>query len=511
MAKTSLKLILLLITVPFISFAQELEFTDEAENLGPNVNTKYSEVGPIISPDGKTLYLCRKDHPQNKGGGEDDIWFSTLNTDGTWSVAVNMGSPLNNERNNFIESISPDGNTILLGNIYNYFDGSMGPGCSMSHRSRGGWAFPKPQKIEKYENRNDYVSYYLSSDGKVLLMSIEIKKGFGDRDIYVSFRTGNNAWSRPINLGPSINTKESDGTMFLAADGVTLYFSTSGHGGLGSSDIWMTKRLDDTWTNWSKLVNMGPKINSSGWDSYFTIPASGEYAYFVSSRSGEGEEDVFRIKLPTAAKPDPVVLISGRVLNAKTNEPVKADIFYETLPNGTEAGLARSEPDKGEYKIVLPYGKKYGFRAKAKGFYAVNEFIDASDLKEYKEISRNLYLAPIEKDQVIRLNNIFFEFGKSVLKSESFPELDRVVKLLNDNPTIEIELSGHTDNVGSDDANLTLSQNRAEAVVDYLTGKGIKKGRIIAKGYGESASVSTNDTEEGRQLNRRVEFKILKS
>ncbi len=502
------------IIVLFSSFpahAQELEFTDDPENLGHNVNTKYSDLSPIISPDGKTLYFDRKNYPQNTGGvdDEDEIWFSTLNTDGTWSVGKNIGSPLNNKGHNFIKSISPDGNAILLGNVYNYFDGSMSQGCSMSYRSRGGWTYPKKQNIEKYENRNDYVGYYLSNDGKVLFMSIEMKKGFGERDIYVSFKEGENEWSRPLNMGASINTGKDDSAPFLAADGVTFYFSTSGHGGYGSNDIWMTKRLDDTWTNWSELVNMGPKINSSDWDSYFTIPASGEYAYFVSSKSGEGEEDIFRIKLPTEAKPDPVVLIYGQVLNAKTKEPVKADIRYEYLPEGKEAGIARSEPVKGEYKIVLPYGYIYGFRAISQGFYAVSENIDVSDLKEYKEIKKDLYLAPIEKDQVVRLNNIFFEFGKSVLKKESFPELDRVVKLMEENPSVEIELSGHTDNVGSDDANLKLSQERAQSVVNYLSKKGVKSKRLIAKGYGETMPVATNDTDEGRQLNRRVEFKIL--
>ena len=178
----------------------------------------------------------------------------------------------------------------------------------------------------------------------------------------------------------------------------------------------MTKRLDDSWTKWAPLVNMGPKLNSPGWDSYFTIPASGDYAYFVSSRSGEGQEDIFRIKLPELAKPDPVALISGQVLNSKTNAPISARITYESLPEGKELGVARSEPVNGDYKIVLPFGKKYGFSAKAKGYYAVSEFVDLTGMKEYGELNKNLYLAPIEVNQIVRLNNIFFESGKSVLK-----------------------------------------------------------------------------------------------
>ncbi len=492
-------------------YAQELEFTDEPENLGPQINSPYSDINPIISPDGKTLYFDRKNHPGNTAGVSDgdDIWYAVLQSDGSWSQAVNMGSPLNNKGNNFMQAIAPDGNTILLANVYNYFDGSMSQGVSVSYRSKGGWTFPKKQVIDKYENKSDYVSYYLSNDGKSMLMSIEKKKGFGGRDIWVSFREKDHEWSRPKNLGAQINSAKDDGAPFLAADGVTLYYSTAGKGGFGSNDIFKSKRLDDSWENWSAPVNMGPKINSKDWDSYFTIPASGEYAYFVSGQSGHGKEDIFRIKLPVAAKPDPVVLISGKVLDAKSGKPVSTAIVYEFLPGGAQAGIARSEPEKGHYKIVLPYGKEYAFRAKKDGYYAVNDYMDLTNIATYREITKDLYLAPIEKGQVVRLNNVFFEFGKATLKEASFPELDRVARLMNENTDMNIELAGHTDNVGAEDKNLSLSQARAQAVVQYLIDKGVSKKRLVAKGYGENKPVATNDTDEGRALNRRVEFAIL--
>ena len=510
-------ILVLVITSSFAQVNMELQFDAEAENLGPNVNTTHSEVHPMVAPDGKVIYFNRKNHPQNIGGveDEDEIWFSELQEDGTWSVAKPFPAPLNNKDNNSIHSITPDGNTILLMNVYNYFDGSMSNGTSMAYRSRGGWTFPKKQNIEKYENRSDYVSYFLTNDGKAIIMSIEMKKkNIGERDLYVCFKTGENEWSAPKNLGPVVNTAEDEGSPFLAADGVTLYYSTAGHeGGYGNNDIWKVKRLDDTWQNWSKPVNMGSKINTDDWDSYFTIPASGEYAYFVSHKNSIGESDIFRIKLPTEAKPDPVVLISGNVYDSKTKEPIMTNIAYELLPEGKEVGIARSEPEKGAYKIVLPSGKNYGFSAKADGYYAISDNIDVTELKEYQEIKRDLYLTPISKmkvGEIVRLNNIFFEFGKATLKEESYPELKKVVILLNDNANMQIEISGHTDNVGSDDANLKLSQDRAQSVVDYLIENGIKKNRLVAKGYGETQPVATNDTDEGRALNRRVEFKILK-
>ena len=497
--------------MPLFSSAQGLEFSDDPENLGPNINSRYTEVSPIISPDGKTLYMNRMYHPDNTGGTDDsgEIWFSTLNEEGTWSKAKNIGSPLNHANSNFIKSIPPDGNALFLANTYNR-DGSPGAGCSMSYRTRDGWTFPKKQNIDGYENRSNFVSFFLANDGNFLFMAIQMKDGHGKRDIFVSRRMSENNWSKPVNLGATINTSVDDSSPFLAADGETFYFSSAGHGGYGSTDVWMTKRLDDTWTKWAPLVNMGDKINSPDWDSYFTIPASGEYAYFVSGRSGEGAEDIFRIKLPAGAKPKPVVLVSGSVLNSKTNKPVEAEITYESLPEGKELGIARSEPKKGEYKIVLPLGKKYGFRAKAKGYYAINEYLDLTEIEEYGEIVKNLYLAPIELNQVIRLNNVFFEYAKSVLMSSSFPELDRVVKLLEDNPTMKIELSGHTDNDGSDEFNLELSQDRAKSVVRYLVSKGQNPRRFTAEGYGETRPVASNDTDQGKQLNRRVEFKILK-
>ncbi|MFA5403843.1 MAG: OmpA family protein [Ignavibacteria bacterium] len=209
-------------------------------------------------------------------------------------------------------------------------------------------------------------------------------------------------------------------------------------------------------------------------------------------------------------KPNPVVLIYGRVLNAKTNEPIEAEIKYENLSSGLEAGIANSNPNDGSYKIILPYGNNYGYSAKANGYYSVSENINLKKFSDYKEIEKNLYLAPIEIGEVVRLNNIFFDFNKYELKPESFPELDRIVKFLTDYPILEIELSGHTDNLGSHDYNQKLSENRANAVAEYLFTKGISRNRIMVIGYGETLPIDTNDTDEGRQKNRRVEFKILK-
>ncbi len=495
-----------------INDVPNLEWPSEAENLGENINTIYDELSPKISPDGKTLYFVRKFHPNNIGGynDEDDIWFSTQLKSGVWANAENIGSPLNTKFSNFVQSITPDGNTLLLGNVYNE-DGTDAPGVSMTHRKRRGWSFPEKQDIDEYYNLNKYANYYLSNDGKVLLMAIERKDSYGELDLYVSFRKKENKWTKPQNLGTAINTTVNDYSPFLAADGVTMFFSTAGHSGYGKEDIFITRRLDDTWKKWSEPQNLGPVVNSAESDSKYNIPASGEYAYFSSTNKSLGKNDIFRIKLPKTIKPKPVVLISGKVLNQKTNQPVEAKIIYELLPEGKEMGIARSDPTTGEYKIILPAGKNYGFLAIAPDFYSITENIDISDITEYTEITeKNLKLAPVEVGMEVRLNNIFFEFAKATLKEESFPELKRVVMFMTDNPKVEIELAGHTDNVGSDQFNLVLSKDRAQAVADYLIENYIDTKRLIVKGYGESQPIAFNTTDEGRQRNRRVMFIIMK-
>jgi outer membrane protein OmpA-like peptidoglycan-associated protein len=271
----------------------------------------------------------------------------------------------------------------------------------------------------------------------------------------------------------------------------------------------MSRRLDDTWQKWSEPVNLGPEINTNDWDAYYSVAASGDVAYMVSSAGGFGNSDIVRITLKEEVRPNPVALVSGKVLDQKTGKPVEATITYYSLADNIEAGTARSNAT-GDYSIVLPYGKAYGFRAQAGGYYAVSENLDLTGLKSYQEIKRDLFLVPIEIGQVVRLNNIFFESGKATLKPESFEELDRVVKLLTDNPTMEIDLAGHTDNVGTDEANQQLSDDRSKAVYDYLTSKGILASRLSTKGYGETKPIDTNDTEDGRSKNRRVEFTIRK-
>jgi OmpA-OmpF porin, OOP family len=291
---------------------------------------------------------------------------------------------------------------------------------------------------------------------------------------------------------------------------MTLYFSTNGRPGYGSNDIFLSRRLDDSWKSWSEPQNLGPEINSDDWDAYFSLPASGEYAYLCSWQNALGQSDIFRIKLPDAVKPLPVFLVSGQTFNAKTKEPIEAVIRYEELPEGKDVGSAASAPTTGAYAISLSRGKQYGFRAERTGFFPVSDNLDARKLDKYSEVKKDLYLVPIEIGEVIRINNVFFDFAKADLREESFSDLNRVASFLHANPSVEIELAGHTDNVGSDEANVKLSQDRIASVKAYLVSQKIGSSRLGSKGFGEAQPIASNDTEEDRQLNRRVEFKIIK-
>jgi outer membrane protein OmpA-like peptidoglycan-associated protein len=497
---------------PPINVVPNMPVKIEKVNLGPTINSTYPDYMPVIAPDGRTLYFSVRYNPDNAGGKEDadEIWLATAATDSTWHQRRRADAPLNNAGPNWVISVTPDNNTLLIANQYNA-DGTLkSSGLSLAHRKASGWSVPEDVVIKNLTNNSGWYQFCLSADRKALLMSVVGGQTYGLHDLYVSFLQSDGTWSEQMNLGRSINTMGEEATPFLAADGVTLFFASNGRSGIGEGDIYVTRRLDDSWTRWSEPQNLGPAINTVGNDGFFTVPASGRYAYMVSSHNSLGGDDILRLRLPEAIRPNPVVLISGSVIDSKTRKPIGADITYRDLASDQEVGVASSNPADGSYKIVLPAGRSYSFMADEQGYYAVSDNLDVRELKEYREIKRDLYLTPVEVGATIRLNNLFFDFAKADLREESFPELNRATKFLRDNPGIAIEVAGHTDNVGSDEANRKLSDDRARAVMTYLVEQGVQPERIVSKGYGESKPVAANTTEEGRQLNRRVDFTIVR-
>ena len=504
------------IDLPFeakINLAKDIPKEIIKENLGKGINSKTGEVAPVITPDGKTLYFTRLGHDLNKGKNKaQDVWFSKVQTDGTWGESENINEPINTAENNAVTTISADGKSIYVLNIY-MPDGTLRQGLSVSKRNKLGWELPKEVKISDYYNREKVVEFSLAPNGKVLVMSCERMDSFGSRDLYVSFLT-NELWSKPLNMGVNINTAEDEGSPFIAADSKTLYFSTAGFPGYGKNDIFLTKRLDSTWTNWSEPENIGDLINTSKWDGYFTIPASGEHAYFSSDELSIGKEDIFRIKLFPSIRPDPVAIISGTVINAFDKKTISAEVVMELLNDstGTDKIVAEFDPETGEYKMVVPLKKAYSLNASKKGFISISENLDLSKDRRFREIKKNISLIPIKEGQTMVLNNLFFNQSKFDILFSSYPELNRIIKLMQEYPTMQVIIEGHTD--GSDEnmiLNVKLSQERANEVKKYLVEKGqIDTKRIQTKGWGQSKPIASNATEETRKKNRRVEFTILK-
>jgi outer membrane protein OmpA-like peptidoglycan-associated protein len=498
----------------FINLTADVAFTTIPEHLGPAVNSPLVDYVPVISPDGHTLYFARDNDSQNIGGvlpkGNIDIWESHTDEHGQWSDAGNVGRPLNTAGPNTVFSVLPDGNTLLVANVY-AADGTMtGDGYSLTTLTSSGWTLPESLRIDGYYNLNKVGEAFLGGSGEVLLVSVELSDAIGGTDICVCFRKQDGSWTSPRSLGPDVNSPMNDISPFLASDDRTLYFATAGRAGYGNADIFMTRRIDSTWTHWTEPVNLGPAVNTQEFDGYFSISASGDYAYFTSAQAGSfGKTDIYRIKLPESVRPRPVVLVSGRVMQARTGKPIDAEIRYENLSTGRSAGRARTSPGTGKYAIVLPAGANYGFRAQVPGYFPVSDNLNATGVKRYTEVSRDLILPPTEVGQVVRLNNIFFAFTSDSLEVESVPELQRCVDFLRENVLIHIALAGHTDNIGTAERNQDLSRRRSVAVMNYFVQHGIAANRIVANGFGHSMPVASNTTEEGRRLNRRVEFTIV--
>ncbi len=497
------------------------------EALDKNVNSDYSELNPLLSPDGKVLYFSRKNHPENIGGVNDkeDIWYSELDSSGHWKLAQNMGSRFNNSGPNFVNTISavtPDGKSaiMVLGNKYEYKGKSedivkMTAGVSISSNVGGAWSKPVALNIANDYNFNEKANYFLTNNRKTLILSVEREDSEGDRDLYVSFMKDDSTWTEPVNLGNVVNSAGEESAPFLASDDKTLYYSSKGFSGYGGSDIYVSRRLDDTWTSWSEPENLGPEINSPLEDLFFNIPASSEYAYYSKGVS-ETNTDIFRVKLPIVRSPEPWVTVRGKIIDKVTGKPMGAKIIYERLPDGKEMGISQSNPETGEYEIRLPGGYMYGIRAEANGKMSESQNLDLRNVKADQIIEHEdfqlqpIEVATVQENVTIVLNNVFFDFDKAVLKPESFPELDRVVKLMNEKATMQIEIAGHTDATGPDDYNLGLSERRAKSVIKYFSGKGISADRMNVAFFGETKPVETNENKEGRRKNRRVEFKILK-
>lgn len=475
------------------------------------------------------------------------VFLSRRQADGSWGAAERLPAPLNSEVNSSaVVSALPDGNTLLVGtwkagdawaDLANQIDPNASfldilkqgaPGSKaaprplpapdparddqnkvigFSRRSGSTWSAPPLLKIVGFAHQPGVRSdYFLAPNGRALILSIVNSESQNrSRDLFVSLVQPDGRFARPVNV-PALNSPQEEISPWLAPDNQTLYFSSGRTGGLGENDIWMSRRLDDSWLKWSPPQNLGPDINTTQADMNLAVDATGRMAFM--SLGERGKEDLYEFELPAAMRPLPVAFVHGKVTDP-AGKPIPAGILYEFLKNTQLAGQAGANPQDGLYQIALPIGEDYGFRASASGYIAISDRIDLRQAKDQQRYERNLVLVPIATGVPIRLNNIFFDTARTELLPESRAELDRLATLLREAPTMRIEIRGHTDSVDDDAANQKLSDGRAASVVAYLVKAGIAAGRLQSAGFGESQPIAANDTEKNRLQNRRVEFVIL--
>jgi outer membrane protein OmpA-like peptidoglycan-associated protein/tetratricopeptide (TPR) repeat protein len=470
------------------------------KNLGSNINTSESEYFPSLSIDGKELVFTRRVNDNNE-----DFYYSKLKPDGEWDKAKPMEGDVNTPMNEAAQNISQDGQWLVF--TANARPQGFGDfDLYISYLTPQGWS--EAVNLGGKVNSDQWDSQpCLSPDKKDLYFASRRFGGYGGSDIYVSHIQTNGKWGEPENLGPDINTPEDDQCPFIHADNQTLYFTSSYWPGYGDEDIfYVRKGLDG---KWGKPVNLGYPVNTINREGTLFVAADGKTAYYASDKSdSKGGTDIYSFELREDVRPNKTLWVKGQVFDKKTTKGLPSAI--ELIELSTKQLILRIQTDEdGKYLVTLPVGKDYAFNVNRKGylFYSDNFLLSADSPDSSYE--KNISLQPLEVNATIVLNNVFFDVNKFELKSESQVELDKLVQLLKDNPTLKIQISGHTDNVGKPADNLALSNNRAKAVVNYLVTKGIPVQRLTAKGFGEMQPVADNKTEDGRAKNRRTEMNVI--
>ncbi|WP_201978681.1 RICIN domain-containing protein [Hymenobacter rubidus] len=496
--------------------------------LAGSVNTPGNEVHPVLSPDGNTLYFARTKFAGNTEGNTDsgDAWLSQSPDKGqTWGPPTRLDG-VNTPQNNAVESTTGTGGQMLLVRGTYGRDGFLDEGLSRVAQAAATapGATPKSVRPEALRIANFYsavpgTGFYMSADGQVLLLSLERGDSEGGNDIYLSRPDGSGGYTEPKSLGPVLNSPGFDFAPWLAPDGKTLYFASYGHMGYGSADIFVSRRLDESWSKWSEPRNLGPALNGPGFNAYLCLSPDGKTAYFSSSATPNGTKDILRTgrATPPDSLPKPVVaeagesggraFLSGRVLDARTKQPVPGAVVKANLlstATGAQFNATSRADNSGNYQMSLLPGKYY-LSANGGGFLTVGDTLVASGSPRL-----DLLLLPAAVGAKVDLPSIIFTQGKATLLGTAYTELNRLAIAMQASPTTDIRLEGHTDNVGPADKNQQLSEDRVAEVKRYLVGRGVDEKRISTVGFGGSKPKFSNDREETRRLNRRVELVIVK-
>jgi outer membrane protein OmpA-like peptidoglycan-associated protein/tetratricopeptide (TPR) repeat protein len=508
------------------------------KNLGPAVNTKYPDYSSVVNADNSILYFTSM-RPSTTGGGIDeirqqyfeDIYFTKKDSLGNWEKAKNPGKPLNSDNHDAVVGLSPDGQQIYI------YKGETNGGDIFTSKLDGK-VWTKPVSLGKNVN----TAYHESSasfsfDFLTIYFVSNRPDGYGGHDIYRCKKDEKGRWGVAENLGGDINTPFEEASIFALPDGKTFYFSSKGHNTMGGYDIFKITYEDG---KWSEPQNLGYPVNTTGDDVFFSISANGKYGYYSSrTKDGFGSLDIYEIAFlgkekevvtnnednllafRTEGVKEEVIekkveiqdvnlmILKGTITDEYTKEPLPATIELTDLTNNKIVATFENNKATGKYLVSLPAGKNYGITVNSENCLFYSDNVNLTDKQGYKEVVKDIQLKKIAVGSKVVLKNIFFDSGKATLKPESQKELENLINILNEVKTLKIEISGHTDNVGSAKFNKALSERRAKAVVDYLISKGISADRLTYKGYGFDQPIATNDTPEGRQQNRRTEFKVI--
>jgi outer membrane protein OmpA-like peptidoglycan-associated protein len=467
------------------------------KNLGVAINTKANEYFPYLTPDGKVFTFTRMD------GRQEDLFYANRD-DSVFSNAMSYGNNVNTDDNEGASAMDAQGNFLFV-TACNRMDGYGS--CDIYYSVKQNNIWTAPQGIGKPVNTGAWEAQpSFSSDGSALYFASNRPGGFGGRDIWVSYLDTNMKLSEPKNLGPNINTKYDDQCPFIHADNQTLYFTSNGWPGMGNGDIYISRKTD---TGWTKAVNIGYPINTENDDNGMTVSYDGKTAFLSSSRAGGfGGLDLYSFELPENMQPKKTTYIKAVVKDAKSKQLLNAS--YSIIDLDTKKEVYKGNTSNGKFFVSIELNKNDALQIQKEGYLFYSQNINLKETTtETKPYEIEVLLEPIAANSKITLNNVFFDFDKNELKQESFVELDKLADLLKKNPTVKIEISGHTDNKGDKKYNLTLSQKRAESVVNYLVQKGIAAARLVAKGYGDTMPIAPNDIEENKAKNRRTEVKVL--
>ncbi|MBN1952255.1 MAG: PD40 domain-containing protein [Bacteroidales bacterium] len=481
----------------------------EPHPLGPNVNTTMDEYWPSLSADEQMLVITRRVGYYNVAMGsgvQEDFYFSRLDSAG-WDKMQSVGSPLNTPDNEGAQTISADG-TLMVYTVCNR-PGEVIGRCDLFFTELVDGKWSNPQNMGEPINttlREKQPS--LSADGRTLYFASDRRGTIGKLDIWVCRRNDDGSWSEPVNLGDSINTPGDEQSPFIHQDNKTLYFSSDTHVGMGGFDLFISRMNQEG--RFLDIQNLGYPINTPGDEFGLIVNAKGDVAYYASGRNKNQGLDIYQFTLYEEARPREVSYLKGKVFDEESLRRLKAEFELYNLETGELVNRSYSNERSGEFLLCIPTNEDYMLNVQKNGYLFYSDNFALKGVYHLDQpFLKDIPLKPIKEGVTIILKNIFYEVDSYALKTESQHELNKVVSFLEKNPDLHIEISGHTDNTGTMEHNLTLSENRAKAVIEYLTVKGIASDRLSYKGYGFSKPVDTNNTQEGRANNRRTELKIL--